>query len=262
MTCNADDIAKGILTNITAGTDFTLPEIDLTDPKWDMPESLDAALKEAIEPLSIEQLTEKKVNGTGAIDVIMSCVSAHLKDEFERGRLTGAEYSKAYVALTTAAMQTGLQFLMQRDQIKWAGITAQIQAMTAKLGLETAKAQYIAAKAAAMTAEAQYANQVMDLAIKDAAYCTQQEQHEAARAQTMDTRSDGTVVRGSIGKQKELYSQQITSYQRSAETNAAKIFSDAWIAHKSIDEGIDAPAAFNAATISSVLTAIKTNNGL
>ena len=88
------------------------------------------------------------------------------------------------------------------------------------------------------------------------------EQTEAQRAQTLDTRTDGTVVKGSVGKQKELYSQQITSYQRDAEVKASKLFTDAWITQKTIDEGLNPPNGFTNASIDTILTKLKSNNGL
>ena len=262
MTCNADNIGKTLFRNLILGEDFSIPDVDFSDPKWSLPASLENALQSDVKSVDLEDLTERRVGGDGSVDALMEFASAHLKEEFEKGRITGAEYTKAYTSIMTAAMQTGLQFLLQRDAVRWAGITAQIQALATRVNLETAKAQFIAAKASVRSTEAQYANQVIDLSIKDSNYCLIQEQTEAARAQTLETRTDGSPVRGSVGKQKDLYTQQITSYQRSSEINAAQMFKDAWIAHKSIDEGIDTPASFNANSISQVLASIKTKNGL
>ena len=262
MTCNADTIGKTLFKNLIVGEDFSIPEVDFSDPKWALPASLESALQSDVKSVELEDLTERRVGGDGSVDALMEFASAHLKEEFDKGRITGAEYTKAYTSIMTAAMQTGLQFLLQRDAVRWAGITAQIQALATRVNLETAKAQFIAAKASVRATEAQYANLVIDLSIKDSNYCLIQEQIEAARAQTMETRTDGSPVRGSVGKQKDLYTQQITSYQRSSEINAAQMFKDAWIAHKSIDEGIDTPASFNANSISQVLASIKSKNGL
>lgn len=88
------------------------------------------------------------------------------------------------------------------------------------------------------------------------------EQTESQRAQTSETRTDGQAVRGVLGKQKDLYTQQITSYQRDAEVKAGKLFTDAWITMKSIDEGLLPPNGFTNASVDTVLTAIKTNNEL
>ena len=88
------------------------------------------------------------------------------------------------------------------------------------------------------------------------------EQTEVQRAQTLDTRSDGITVVGTVGKQKDLYSQQIKSYQRDSELKAAKLFADAWTVQKTVDEGFVAPANFQNPSLDSVLGHIKTNNNL
>jgi len=90
-----------------------------------------------------------------------------------------------------------------------------------------------------------------------------QEQVEGARAQTLDTRTDGTTpVAGLIGKQKDLYTQQITSYQRDAEVKAAKMFIDSWVTQKTIDEALLAPTSLQNASVDTVMNRVKVNNGL
>ena len=88
------------------------------------------------------------------------------------------------------------------------------------------------------------------------------EQREAQRAQTMDTRSDGTTVMGSVGAQRALHLQQITSYQRDAELKMTKLFTDAWTVMKTMDEGLTPPTSFTNANIDLLLGKIKTKNGL
>ena len=90
-----------------------------------------------------------------------------------------------------------------------------------------------------------------------------QEQAEAQRAQTLDTRSDGvTAVAGSVGKQNALYAQQVISYQKDAELKAGKVFSDIWTVRRTVDDGTGLPAAFDTANIQSVMSKIMTSNGL
>lgn len=89
------------------------------------------------------------------------------------------------------------------------------------------------------------------------------EKFETERAQTLDLRSDGiTTIVGSVGKQKDLYSQQITSYKRDSEFKAAKMYLDSWITQKTIDEGLTAPTEFTNATIDSVMATYRANNSL
>jgi hypothetical protein len=348
---------------LTDGVSFEVPNVDLSGTQFAFPGDVTAAMYAVLTKLTNEDLTTG-VDGTGTFDVLMKSFAAHLKVEYNANRITGAEYTKAFIALTESAMSGAVQFLLGRDQAFWAAQNAQIAAITARVGLETAKVQHAALQFQALTAEADYALTKLKLATEDAQYGTlkyqldntlpaqhgqvlqqtenlgiegdissynlgtilplqstglgldnagktlqnqtgtynlatilplqagkltaetagqtaqttqttyqtgnilpQQlnllkEQTEAQRAQTLDTRVDGATVTGSVGKQKDLYDQQITSYQRSSETNAAKIFADAWITRKTIDEGLPAPTGFENVSIDTVLTAIKTNNNL
>lgn len=89
------------------------------------------------------------------------------------------------------------------------------------------------------------------------------EQHETQRAQTMDIRSDGiTPVKGTLGKQKELHTQQILSYKQDAQLKATRVFSDAWITMKTIDEGTLPPVNFNNANLDQVLGILRDSHDL
>ena len=89
-----------------------------------------------------------------------------------------------------------------------------------------------------------------------------QEQTETQRAQTLNTRTDGSTVVGYVGKQKDLYSQQIDSYKRDAEIKAAKLVSDGWMTQKTIDEAALTPSSFQQNMVDAVLQHVKRNNGL
>ena len=88
------------------------------------------------------------------------------------------------------------------------------------------------------------------------------EQGESKRAETMNVRSDGATVAGSVGKQKDLYDQQIVSYQRDAEVKAAKMWMDNWISHQTIFESDDTPTALGRTSFNDVMSSIKIRNNL
>lgn len=178
--------------------------------------------------VSLADLTAKVGENTAVFDGVMASVYSHLGGEFEKGRITGADYTKAYIALTGSALSAAVQFLLGKDTAFWQAVLVRQQAINA----EAQKALIV-------------------------------EQTEVQRAQTMNTRLDGvTTVTGAIGKQKDLYTQQITSYMRDSELKAAKIFADAWITQKTLDEGLTAPTNFTNATVDIVLSKIRTNNTL
>jgi hypothetical protein len=183
------------------------------------------------------------VSGTGVFDKLMVSLTAHLKVEYEANRISGAEYTKAYIGIVSAALQTASSFLVAAEQTYW-----QAQVQEAQMNNLIAQGEGI-----------DYTN----TNILPQQLALLEEQTEVQRAQTLNTRTDGvTTVVGVLGKQKDLYSQQITSYQRDAETKAVKIFSDAWITQKTIDEGLVAPTHFTNTEINEVLGVLRTNLNL
>lgn len=283
----ADELMVALLT----GEDVTIPVIDLDSTEFQIPGDINSDAYSVLSKLSNADLTTGSITGTGTFDKLMVGVAAQLKGEFDNNRITGAEYTKAYIGITQSALSIAAQFLLGKDSAYWQAVQAQALAITARLQLQTAKIQNAAVKFEAMTAKANYALSKLKLSSLDVEFATGtynlenvlpkqaalldeqlagaikdtqtktytleeilpvqklslQEQAEAQRGQTMNTRSDGTTpITGSIGKQNELYAQQVVSYQKDSQLKAAKVFSDVWITCRSIDEGFPLPKQFDA----------------
>jgi len=89
------------------------------------------------------------------------------------------------------------------------------------------------------------------------------EQREAERAKTLDTRSDGsTTVVGSVGKQKDLYTQQIDSFVKDAQHKTAKMYLDGFITQKTLDESLPVPTEMEETAINAVIAGVRSNNSL
>ncbi len=280
MSCGAENEANDLLTALLEGKDFDIPVVDLGDIKLPNTNQIGAEIKK----VTVADLTTKMVGGTGVFDQLLATMRAHLKEEFEKNRITGPEYTKAYVQMFAACLQSANQFLLGKDQAFWAAQTAQIQAITATVGIETAKVQYAQTQLEAQGAAANFGLTKIKLANESATYCLQQdelnnlrpqqllnlqeqqrlikEQMESARAQTLSTRTDGSVVAGSMGKQQDLYTQQITSYKRDSELKTVKVFTDAWVAQKTVDEGLAPPTKFANANLDIMLNRLQINNEL
>lgn len=305
MSCGADTTANALIESLTEGKSFVIPQVDLTKPEFQFPYDPNGPLYTQVKPLTVDQLTTRVPGGSGVFDALMDSFRAHLKEEMEKGRITGAEYTKTYIALSESAMNQAAAFILGKDEAFWQAQTAQIGALTARVELETAKVNLAGAQLQALNQEAVYALTKLKLATEDIAYCTSKlnleslmplqiagqelanstadynlnklspqqlinlqaqqkliaEQMEAQRGQTHDLRSDNIPVAGVMGKQKLLYTQQVTSYQRDAEVKAAKIFTDAWITQKTIDEGLLPPPLFNNTSVDGVLQTLKASNG-
>ena len=348
--CGAAALANQLKTDLLVGETVNIPVIDLSGSQFQIPDpDPNDPIFGQLARLTLEELTEKIVDGNGAFDGLMTAMKKHLQVEYEGGRITGQEYSKTYIALTESALAQASQFLLQRDASFWSGVAAQqnaqlakIQTIKARVELETAKVQLAMVQVQARNSEAEYAVTKMRLATESVNHCIAQfqldialpqanllaieqtrgakeaadmaalqrtdllpkqvaqltaqismidaqtagqvfqneqlmpkqvaqldgqiamlrEQTEAQRAQTSDTRTDGLPVVGLLGKQKELYAQQITSYKRDAEVKAARMFVDAWITQKTLDEGLLAPNGFTNVSLDQVLSTLKTNNQL
>lgn len=308
MATNGGDVlARELMVALLTGEDVTIPVIDLNSTEFQIPGGTNSDAYSILSKLSNADLTTGSITGTGTFDKLMVGVAAQLKGEFDNNRITGAEYTKAYIGITQSALSIAAQFLLGKDSAYWQAVQAQALAVTARLQLQTAKIQNAAVKFEAMTAKANYALSKLKLSSLDVEFATAtynlknvlpkqaalldeqlagtikdtetktytlnelmpvqklnlQEQAEAQRAQTMDTRSNGvTAVTGSIGKQNALYAQQIVSYQKDSQLKAGKIFSDIWTVQKTVDESPNVPDAFGYETINSVMQTIITSNGL
>ena len=155
--------SKEILSSLTEGLDFTIPNIDFNDKAFEIPQALIDALQKVPEPLTTDLLTEKIVDGNGTFDAIMTAMKAHLKIEYNEGRITGAEYTKAYIAMLQSALQFAVQYLLGRDNAYFQAIGAQTQALTNSINIYKAKVELAIAQAQAHQNKAEYANRVLGL---------------------------------------------------------------------------------------------------
>jgi hypothetical protein len=316
----ADELANDLLDSLTEGVEFTIPEVDFDDPAFDIPPAT-GDMYLPVTKLTTADLTTGMVGGAGMFDQLMVSLAAHLKVEYTANRIAGAEYTKAYIGVIAAALQTAQQYLLAKDQSYWQAILvqqqariAEIEVVKARVELETAKALLARTQFEAHNAEAQYGLTKMQIANQDIAYAQTvaqiegidytntnilpaqklgidytntnlqstgegieyttanilpaqkallTEQTEVQNAQISDTQIEGAVaVSGLIGKQKLLYTQQIDSYKRDAETKLVKQYTDAWLTQKTIDEGYPLPAQFANTEIDEILIALRTNLGL
>lgn len=273
----ADIEANLLFSTLTNGLKYNLPTVDLSGPAYNFPINTAAALYNPVTRLTNADLTTGEVGGTGTFDALCKAAAAQLRNEFEKGRITSAEYTKAFSAMLESAMANATQFLLGRDQAFWQAQAAQIAAITGLVELEKTKYELATMATRLETEKANYALTKLKLATEEMSYGTAQfqydnllplqktlltEQVNVQRAQTMDVRSDGSVVAGTSGAQKALYLQQVTSYKRDAENKTVKLWTDAFITMKTVDEGLPVPDQFSQNNLNSILTSYRNNSAL
>ena len=175
MATNGGDVlASELMAALLTGEDVNIPTIDFSGSEYSIPGDINSAAYDVLVRLSDSDLTTGAINGTGAFDKLMVGVAAQLQGEYDAGRITGVEYTKAYIALTGSALSSSLQYLLSRDAAYWQAVQAQAASVTARVQLATAKIQNAAAQLEAMNVRANYALTKLKLASMDIEYATGQ----------------------------------------------------------------------------------------
>lgn len=169
-TNGAEVIASELMTALLTGVDVTVPTINTADSEFQIPGDTTSDAYDVLLKLTNADLTTGAINGTGSFDKLMVGVAAQLQGEYDAGRITGAEYSKAYITLTQSALATSLQFLLGKDASYWQAVQAQTQAVIARVQLATVKAENARAQIEALTAKSNYALTKLKLATEDVQY--------------------------------------------------------------------------------------------
>lgn len=276
-----DTNAKTLLESITKGLDFSVPNVDFNDAAFEIPEGLAEALKNVPDKLTIEMLTERKVDGAGCFDAIMKAMRVHLAEEYEAGRITGAEYTKAYIATMQVSLQQAVAYLLGKDQAFYQALETQAKALASNIDAYAAKVRLAIAQAQAHLVKAQYAGEVLKLGtidkqtdqimaqtdLTDAQTETQKqqklllvEQTEQAHSQVSDTRLDGTTpVEGYVGNQNSLLKQQVQSFKNDHIVKGAKIFADSFATQLSMSTATVDGTGLDAAGINKAVTTLQSS---
>lgn len=211
-------------------------------------------------PITLEQLTEAKVGGTGVFDILMTAMTAHLDREYNQQRLKGQDYSQVYLGSVTAVLSNAVAFLLQKDEAanKAALVEAQIRLIEAQILKEGLDQELVDAQTKKVIRET--ANLVLEADNIIAQNCLLKAQYDLAmlnklqttaqtaliqqkiateKAQTVETGVDDNSV---IGKQKLLYQAQTSGFSRDAEQKLLKVLTDTWNVRRTTDEGTEANA--------------------
>lgn len=196
--------------------------------------------------LSIDSLTTGTREGSGSFDVLMRSVKAHLENEYSQGRITGDQYTSAYVAAIQLAMQEAVQYqlsypvtnqqielLEQQVALATEQVTAQRtqnQILEEQLTLAQRNITQADSQIALLNQQlinAQSENQLIQQNITRAEAETSilEQRRLTEEAQTKDT-VGGSPVAGLIGRQASLFENQAEGYIRDAEQKAAKMMVD------------------------------------
>lgn len=186
-----------------------------------------------IMPVTVDDITQGSVTGTGIFDKLMATVAAQLQAEFKADRITQTDYGQVYVSALNNTLGQAIQFLLTKDQavIQAATLAAQYE----KIALEKLQLEYQITQIQQQTLL--IASQVTTDAAQRA-LITQKTVTEVAQTQDTPTSNISVGYSGVVGKQNALYAAQTTGFTRDAEQKAAKLALDILATQLSTDDSM------------------------
>lgn len=210
---DSDDLAIQLYDKLSESIVIDIPDINLDDPRYDLGDTNNDPIYGDFDKLTNDDLTTRTIGGTGTFDALMTAYTAHLTQEYNKGRITGAEYSRAYIELTATAMSQSVQYLLGRDQAYWSAIMTQQQAKNAKIAGITALVQLAMAKTElgitgirAEMGKAEFALSKLRLSSEDANYQNLRLNHDV---ETFKLETILPTEAINIGKQGQILDEQV-----------------------------------------------------
>ena len=105
--------------------------------------------------ITIADLTEAKLAGSGVYDVLMRATKAHLEAEYTNNRIKGSDYATVYLGSMQHTLDAALQFLLQNQKIALEAQLLEKQILLAEVEVKKAGAQLLQIQAQTELAKAE-----------------------------------------------------------------------------------------------------------
>ncbi len=202
--------------------------------------------------------TSGELEGTGIFDVTMKVAAQHLEREFNAERITGNDYTQAYIAMMGAAMSAATQFALQQEltAAQTAKTQAELDLIAAQILLsaeqrQATEAERLLTDQKTVTERAQVDDSPLNTGSvlhSQVALMVEQKlkvvQETALLAQKTDTekaqiKSIGVDADSVIGLQKDLYKEQGKGFATDRKVKGAKLYADVFAIQLNLNEGVD-----------------------
>ena len=193
-----------------------------------------------ITPVTVDDITQGSVTGTGIFDKLMATVAAQLQAEFKADRITQTDYGQVYVSALNNTLGQAIQFLLTKDQaaLQAATLAAQYEKIALEKDILELQKQQLTLQLAQLE---QQTLLIQSQILTDAAQRTLINQKIVTEtAQTRDNPNSDISAgySGVVGKQNALYAAQTTGFTRDAEQKAAKLALDILATQLSTDDSM------------------------
>lgn len=200
-----DDLAQQLFDSLISDAPVP-PTVDFSDTRFNFDPDTNSDLYRDPNEISIDDLTQVDLDGSGVFDKLMAAMDLHIQREFKGNRITGDQYAKVYTEVMGGVLGSSVQFLLAKDQAHWAAITAQMQARIAQIQATEALIKLEETKILTQKAIFEMKNSGAEYALNKLRLANENQQNFLLTAQT-----DNEVYRGKYLLPAEL---AIQEYQR------------------------------------------------
>ena len=193
-----------------------------------------------IAPVTVDDITQGSVTGTGIFDKLMATVAAQLRAEFQADRITKSDYGQVYVSALNNTLGQAIQFLLTKDQaaLQAATLAAQYEKIALEKDILELQKQQLTLQLAQLEQQTLLIQSQILTDAAQRALINQKIVTEVAQTQDTPTSNTSTGYSGVVGKQNALYAAQTTGFTRDAEQKAAKLALDILATQLSTDDSM------------------------
>ena len=193
-----------------------------------------------IAPVTVDDITQGSVTGTGIFDKLMATVAAQLQAEFKADRITQTDYGQVYVSALNNTLGQAIQFLLTKDQaaLQAATLAAQYEKIALEKDILELQKQQLTLQLAHLEQQTLLIQSQILTDAAQRALINQKIVTEVAQTQDTPTSNTSTGYSGVVGKQNALYAAQTTGFTRDAEQKAAKLALDILATQLSTDDSM------------------------
>lgn len=193
-----------------------------------------------ITPVTVDDITQGSVTGTGIFDKLMATVAAQLRAEFQADRITKSDYGQVYVSALNNTLGQAIQFLLTKDQaaLQAATLAAQYEKIALEKDILELQKQQLTLQLAQLEQQTLLIQSQILTDAAQRALINQKIVTEVAQTQDTPTSNTSTGYSGVVGKQNALYAAQTTGFTRDAEQKAAKLALDILATQLSTDDSM------------------------
>ena len=146
--------------------------------------------------ISLDQLTDKNLTGSGVFDTLMGSIRSHLTEEYREGRINGADYSNVYLGAMTAAMQQSVAFLLTKEKAGYEAdlVSKQVDATDAGITLTNKQVEAAQAEIDISTKQGSLIDEQILKTVQETSLLTQQVMKSVSEKALLDAQVTKTSV--------------------------------------------------------------------